>query len=67
MKYLFENNNIDIQTHSCNSELKYETKLKNIPLARKVLEKAMDDLGSMNLNQDYYINFAKFEIRNKEF
>ena len=28
MKYLFENNNIDIQTHSCNSELKYETKLK---------------------------------------
>lgn len=28
MKYLFENNNIDIQTHNCNSELKYETKLK---------------------------------------
>ena len=28
MKYLFENNNIDIQPQKCNSELKYETKLK---------------------------------------
>lgn len=26
----------------------------------------MDDLGSLNLNEEYYIQFAKFEIRNKE-
>jgi hypothetical protein len=34
---------------------KYEQKLRNIPLARQIFEKAMDDLGSFNLNEEYYI------------
>ena len=45
---------------------KYETKLRNVPLARKVFEKAMEDLGAAQISEQYYISFAKFEIRNKE-
>jgi len=27
----------------------------------------MDDLGASNLDADYYKEFAKFEVRNKEY
>jgi len=46
---------------------KYETKLKNIPLARKVYEKAMEDLGAAQITEQYYISFAKFELYHKEY
>ena len=46
---------------------KYEQKLRNLPLARQIFEKAMDDLGALNLTEEYYIQFAKFETFNKEF
>ena len=45
---------------------KFEMRNKNVPLTRQIFEKAADDLGLNQLDEDYYVQFAKFEIRVKE-
>lgn len=46
---------------------KYEQKLRNFQAARDIYEKTIEDLGEEALKEDYFINFARFEIKNKEY
>lgn len=43
-----------------------EVKSKNVESARKIYEKTLEELGESALKEDYFINFAKFEISQKQ-
>ena len=46
---------------------KFEEKHENLLSARKIYEAALCDLGEKALNEEYFISFAKFEIKMKEY
>lgn len=45
---------------------KFEEGLQNIVTARKIYEECIETLGDAFIDQNFYISFAKFEIRQKE-
>jgi crooked neck len=46
---------------------KFENKHLNRDSCRRIYESALADLGNTALNEDFFIAFIKFEMRNKEF
>lgn len=62
-KYIEKNSdNVDAYIKTA----KYEEKLGNFNSARTIYETALSDLGEKALNENFFINFIKFEIRMKE-
>lgn len=45
---------------------KFEIKMKHKEFARKIFEKAVEDLGEVALKEEYFLAFVYFELRNKE-
>lgn len=41
---------------------KFEIKCKNRESARKIYERSIEELGQEALKEEYFIEFAKFEI-----
>ncbi len=46
---------------------KFEEKHENYGSARKIYESGLADLGNKALTEEFFINFIKFEIKQKEF
>jgi len=46
---------------------KFEEKHENYESCRKIYESALADLGNKALVEEFFINFIKFEIKQKEF
>lgn len=46
--------------------IKFEVKLGFKAEARQLFEKTLEELGQEALKEEYFIQFAKFEIRNQE-
>ena len=44
----------------------FEIKNKNPSAARQIFEKAQEDLGEEVLKEEFFLAFAKFEIKNRE-
>lgn len=47
--------------------IKFEVKLGYKKEARDLFEKTIEELGQDSLKEEYFINFGKFEIREKEY
>ena len=45
---------------------KFEIKRRKYDFARKIFEKAGEDLGDEVFREEYFLNFALFETRQKE-
>ena len=45
---------------------KFEIKNRHKEFARRIFEKAVEDLGESALTEEYFLYFIKFELRNKE-
>ena len=45
---------------------RYEEKNRNKQAARELFERTLEDLGEDAMKEEYFLSFAKFEIRQKE-